>query len=517
MKKIIAGILLAVMLLGVLTGCKFYIEIPDATKNTTTTQDTEATDTTEATDATEVTEVTEATEATQATDATEATEATESVEDDPDTILADARRLSSGTSLPSTATLTGKITAIRTPWSDETQKIVLRMQVQGKSSIITCNLGEDPADKLKVDDVITVTGTIRNDGGTVGFAYGSVIEDWQAELRYSHLINEDFDLGGSLLVFGSDITTGFCVSEQGEEFETTPYSTHLWNRAQDISTFDNRAASGTFVCDTENKKSIYNRVMALNSFYSTILIAECGTNDFLWGKPLGNPSDTEPISFYGCLDSMCKFLKENYPKSNVVFMTTLVDEDFREETRYSSANGYSNAVHEVARRYGFNVVEGSHLGFSGKKNALVSDGIYITEAGHEYLARKLHSMLGKKAKETTRPTQPTESTEPTQPEATAQDAINALKDTYKDSGSKTPTDYTRYGLVVVYDTLFDVAWSTNVSEDVVKIQINQDKTVTIDVNEAYNADVTYVLTATVTDAKGQKASYGWNYILPKSS
>ena len=106
-------------------------------------------------------------------------------------------------------------------------------------------------------------------------------------------------------------------------------------------------------------------------------------------------------------------------------------------------------------------------------------------------------------------------TEPPYQGAGAADAIEYLKGFYTDSGKQTPVDFTRFGIVRVGGVAFDVVWTTDVSEDLVKIVVNDDGTVTIDINEECEADTEYTLTATITDAQGNTATHSWTYILPE--
>ena len=113
---------------------------------------------------------------------------------------------------------------------------------------------------------------------------------------------------------------------------------------------------------------------------------------------------------------------------------------------------------------------------------------------------------------------------PTEPDVTVSEAdiegitaaIDYLKSFYKDEGSETPVDYERFGIVRIGGVPYTVVWTVDVSEDLIKIVVNDDGTVTIDVNEECEEDTPYVLTATVTDAAGNSVSHSWNHILPKA-
>ena len=99
--------------------------------------------------------------------------------------------------------------------------------------------------------------------------------------------------------------------------------------------------------------------------------------------------------------------------------------------------------------------------------------------------------------------------------ATADDAIKYLMSNYLNNGATTPIDYTRMAVVRVSGIPFDVVWSVDVGEDLVVIVDNGDGTVTVDVNEQAETETPYKLTATITDAAGNVASFTWDYILPE--
>ena len=93
-------------------------------------------------------------------------------------------------------------------------------------------------------------------------------------------------------------------------------------------------------------------------------------------------------------------------------------------------------------------------------------------------------------------------------------AIDYLKMFYKDSGSKTGADFERYGIVRIAGVPYEVTWTADVSEDLVKAVVNEDGSVTIDVSEECEQDTPYTLTATIADEVGNSAAYSWEYILP---
>ena len=89
-------------------------------------------------------------------------------------IVAAAFALAEGSALPYEATLTGKIVSVDTAWSDEYKNITVTIETNGQN--IQCyRLKGEGAEALAVDQIITVTGTIKNYNGKVQFAAGCIL------------------------------------------------------------------------------------------------------------------------------------------------------------------------------------------------------------------------------------------------------------------------------------------------------------------------------------------------------
>lgn len=94
------------------------------------------------------------------------------------------------------------------------------------------------------------------------------------------------------------------------------------------------------------------------------------------------------------------------------------------------------------------------------------------------------------------------------------DAVAYLKNIYKKAeGTVTGKDYEVVGVVPVGEKKFEITWSVDVGEDKVTIVPNDSGMVTIDVNEGNGEELTYVLTATLTDGTDTE-SLSWSHILP---
>ncbi len=83
---------------------------------------------------------------------------------------------------------------------------------------------------------------------------------------------------------------------------------------------------------------------------------------------------------------------------------------------------------------------------------------------------------------------------------------------YKDAQEATPADYTVVGVVAIGTESYEVEWTAD--SDTVKIVRGEDKMVTIDVDEKNPEEVSYKLTATVTDADGKTESVSFAHRVP---
>ena len=98
--------------------------------------------------------------------------------ENPVEIVTAAYALKDGEVLPYTATLTGKITEIGTPWNDQYGNITVTITVDGADDkpIVCFRLKGDGAKDLAVGNTITVTGSIKNYQGTIEFDAGCKLD-----------------------------------------------------------------------------------------------------------------------------------------------------------------------------------------------------------------------------------------------------------------------------------------------------------------------------------------------------
>ena len=97
---------------------------------------------------------------------------------DQSAILDAAYKLEAGIAMTEPCTLTGKISVIDTPWSDQYKNITVTMicSDDAERPIMCYRLAGEGAEALGIGDTITVTGTIKNYNGTIEFDAGCTLD-----------------------------------------------------------------------------------------------------------------------------------------------------------------------------------------------------------------------------------------------------------------------------------------------------------------------------------------------------
>lgn len=145
-----------------------------------------------------------------------------------------------------------------------------------------------------------------------------------------------------------------------------------------------------------------------------LIIVAGGTND--WGHITGSPSvangeylmgefgDTEPTTFYGALDTMCKGLLAKYVGKTIVFMTpikrysALSTPYYNENYRGYTLEDYVNAIKKVCGHYGIPVLDmfnecSLNPIIEPIKTAYIEDGTHPNSAGHMIMARQIAGFI----------------------------------------------------------------------------------------------------------------------------
>ena len=110
------------------------------------------------------------------------------------------------------------------------------------------------------------------------------------------------------------------------------------------------------------------------------------------------------------------------------------------------------------------------------------------------------------------PVDPVDPSEPAEDAATLDDAVEYLNSTYKsDDGKKTPANYKLMAQVKIGDDKFPVTWTADLETITITLE---DGLYTVAVPAKNDAELTYTLTATISDAAGKTAQKTYTRVLP---
>ena len=129
-----------------------------------------------------------------------------------------------------------------------------------------------------------------------------------------------------------------------------------------------------------------------------------GTNDFGHGDaPIGKLGDTEPTTFYGAMDNLCKELLKKYKKEQVVFILPLYrfndDDPLGDHMRDKPTlplQGYRDVMTEVLNKYDIEVLDIKDQVGKPKDTNNFEDGLHPNDAGHRKIAELLVNFISKR-------------------------------------------------------------------------------------------------------------------------
>ena len=122
-----------------------------------------------------------------------------------------------------------------------------------------------------------------------------------------------------------------------------------------------------------------------------------GTNDFGHGDALfGDANSNDDYTFNGALNNLINQVKEDCPNACIVFLTPLhrFDEDYCVNGTGYILNDYSNEIIKAAKRHNIYLIDlFNELYIDPLDKELVTDGLHLSDKGHEILAEFLSDKL----------------------------------------------------------------------------------------------------------------------------
>ncbi|MDO4852307.1 MAG: SGNH/GDSL hydrolase family protein [Clostridia bacterium] len=134
---------------------------------------------------------------------------------------------------------------------------------------------------------------------------------------------------------------------------------------------------------------------------AALIIVFGGTNDYGNDVPLGTITDTDPMTFYGALNTLVKGLRDDYPNAKLLFLTPLQRDDKKlgapTTSPYNAAGvsmeDYRQAILSVCEKNGVATIDLYNLEGMRLEDATFAeyfdDGLHPNDAGSLFLAKPI--------------------------------------------------------------------------------------------------------------------------------
>ncbi len=143
-----------------------------------------------------------------------------------------------------------------------------------------------------------------------------------------------------------------------------------------------------------------------------LIVIFMGTNDYGHETPLGSPTDTTDVSFYGAMNIILSGIKTRHPNSRIVFVTPLhrygfgtskilgtkFTYDYIANGRGHSLDDYVNAIKAICEKYSVPVIDLFNEypvdpSDSADKMTYMPDGLHPNTDGHEIISNLIFEKL----------------------------------------------------------------------------------------------------------------------------
>ena len=212
-----------------------------------------------------------------------------------------------------------------------------------------------------------------------------------ATYKYDNCLLKPFSFSGKTAVFfGDDVTySGMSTSASS----TVSYCTNNWVKLfcdKFNMTYANQATVN------ELAQTTYDKVRAYTTAANFVFVG-VGQTDWLRSTRIGTLGNTNTSTFYGALELICTAINSVQPNATVIFVTP-INQSIQNPSQVASLDAYRNAIFETATSHGYNVVDGSKVGFptdiSGTfKSLMIPDGKHPSERGYAMMYRAICGIL----------------------------------------------------------------------------------------------------------------------------
>lgn len=178
---------------------------------------------------------------------------------------------------------------------------------------------------------------------------------------------------------------------------------HDWVRELlNIATVNNYGLSGSTIAKKSESDTTAMCVRYADMDDEADLITVMGgVNDIWFNTPLGTIGDTNPLTFYGAMNTLCKGLIGKYPGKQIMFITPTEQNNpgcTAANITGFTARDFSNAIVAVCSKYSIPVLDSnSLLGIypliAANSSLYTTDGLHLNDTGNEKLGKLLSKFI----------------------------------------------------------------------------------------------------------------------------
>ena len=263
------------------------------------------------------------------------------------------------------------------------------------------NINESLNTKANTSDIPTNTSELYNDSGFLT----SIPSEYVTETEMNEAI-ANVSSGGSVDLSGNIFKNKIANFLGDSQTEVNNHKNKIYydwvKEILGLSKANNYGISGTTIAKKNASDNTAMCVRYVNMDSNADLICVMGgVNDRWFNCQLGNFGDTDPITFYGAMETLCDGLLTKYPGKTIIFITPTEQNNngcnSANKTGYT-ATDFANAMKRVCAKYSIpvfdaNTCSGIYPLNQANASIYTTDKLHLNNKGHEVLGNKLSKFI----------------------------------------------------------------------------------------------------------------------------
>ena len=263
------------------------------------------------------------------------------------------------------------------------------------------NINESLNNKANTSDIPTNTSELYNDSGFLT----SIPSEYVTETEMNEAIANVSSGGSADLssnIFKNKIANFLGDSQTEVNYHKNKIYYDWVKEILGLSKTNNYGIGGTTIAKKNASDNTAMCVRYANMDSNADLICVMGgVNDRWFNCQLGNFGDTDPITFYGAMETLCDGLLTKYPGKTIIFITPTEQNhngcNSANKTGYT-ATDFANAMKRVCAKYSIpvfdaNTCSGIYPLNQANASIYTTDKLHLNNKGHEVLGNKLSKFI----------------------------------------------------------------------------------------------------------------------------